>query len=344
MSVPYVFGTATAAIPLSQLDSNFNTTITLGNTAIQLGNTVTTLNNMTLANVTVTSGTSNLTSTTISNGTSNVAVASSGGNINLTTAGTTAVTVDTSQNVGIGMTPTNFGNGYTVLQVANATNGGMLYLTNTSNAGGRIYGNGAGITYDAFSTTYHAFNTNSAEAMRIDSSGVLLINTTSPIINSGNERMAIYQPSATSWANAIQIGNTGNATLYTNISGTANYTAISFRNNGNTFSICGSITVSGSTTSYITTSDKRLKENIQDAESASSFIDALRVRQFDWKTDNTHQRYGFIAQELLTVAPEAVHQPTNEEDAMGVDYSKLIPMLVKEIQSLRTRLTALENK
>lgn len=55
MTVPYSFGTATSAIPLSQLDSNFNTPITLGNTAIQLGNTVTTLNNMTLANVTVSS-------------------------------------------------------------------------------------------------------------------------------------------------------------------------------------------------------------------------------------------------------------------------------------------------
>ena len=55
MAVPYTFGTATSAIPLSQLDNNFATTITLGNTAIQLGNTVTTLNNMTLANVSITS-------------------------------------------------------------------------------------------------------------------------------------------------------------------------------------------------------------------------------------------------------------------------------------------------
>ena len=55
MAVPYTFGSATTAIPLSQLDSNFATTITLGNTAIQLGNTVTTLNNMVFANVTLSS-------------------------------------------------------------------------------------------------------------------------------------------------------------------------------------------------------------------------------------------------------------------------------------------------
>lgn len=56
MPVPNTFATATTSIPLSQLDANFATTITLGNTAIQLGNTVTTLNNMTLANVTISSG------------------------------------------------------------------------------------------------------------------------------------------------------------------------------------------------------------------------------------------------------------------------------------------------
>ena len=70
MTVPYSFGAATSAIPLSQLDSNFNTPITLGNTAIQLGNTVTTLNNMTLANVTISSG--NVTITNVSVTTANV--------------------------------------------------------------------------------------------------------------------------------------------------------------------------------------------------------------------------------------------------------------------------------
>ena len=43
MTVPYTFGTATTSIPLSNLDSNFNTPITLGNTSIYLGNTTTTI-------------------------------------------------------------------------------------------------------------------------------------------------------------------------------------------------------------------------------------------------------------------------------------------------------------
>jgi hypothetical protein len=106
----------------------------------------------------------------------------------------------------------------------------------------------------------------------------------------------------------------------------------------------GSITQSGTTAVlYNTTSDQRLKQNIQDADSASSLIDSLQVRKFDWKSDGSHQRYGFIAQELVTVAPEAVHQPEDTEKMMAVDYSKLVPMLVKEIQSLRARVAALES-
>ena len=98
MAVPYTFGTATASIPLSNLDSNFATTITLGNTAIQLGNTVTTLNNMTLANVTVSSG--NVTFTNVSATTANVTTANITtaviGTATITTAGITTANVTTA--------------------------------------------------------------------------------------------------------------------------------------------------------------------------------------------------------------------------------------------------------
>ena len=100
MAVPYTFGTATAAIPLSQLDSNFATAITIGNTAVQLGNTVTTLNNMTLANVTISSGTVTITNVAVTtanvSGTANISTlvvtanASVAGNV--TVSGNTVVT------------------------------------------------------------------------------------------------------------------------------------------------------------------------------------------------------------------------------------------------------------
>jgi len=107
MAVPYTFGTATAAIPLSNLDSNFATPITLGNTAIQLGNTVTTLNNMTLANVTISSTATAIPNNLLANSSVTLGntVVSLGGTAtslgNLTTANVTVTNyIETLQAVG----------------------------------------------------------------------------------------------------------------------------------------------------------------------------------------------------------------------------------------------------
>jgi len=164
------------------------------------------------------------------------------------------------------------------------------------------------------------------EAARFDTSGRFLVATTA-LVN-GNSKQSI-------WVTA------GNNALETNSTTTAAYNPCLFYNNS---SAAGYISVSGATTAYNTSSDARMKTNVADAASASELIDAIKVRQFDWKVDGNHQRYGMIAQELLEVAPEAVSVPTDPEEMMGMDYSKLVPMLVKEIQSLRTRLAALENK
>ena len=90
-------------------------------------------------------------------------------------------------------------------------------------------------------------------------------------------------------------------------------------------------------------SDKRLKENIMDADDAGTTIDNIQIRKFDWIDSGEHQSYGVVAQELAEVFPEAVSGEENEEDIMGVSYEKLIPMLVKEVQSLRSRVAELEN-
>ena len=114
-----------------------------------------------------------------------------------------------------------------------------------------------------------------------------------------------------------------------------------FYKNGSTG--VGSITTNGTSTSFNETSDKRAKENIVDSPSASADIDSIQVRSFDWIETGEHQKYGTIAQELQSIAPYAVYEPENSEHMMGVDYSKLVPMMLKEIQSLRTRVQALEN-
>ena len=213
---------------------------------------------------------------------------------------------------------------------------------NGSSGGGdapayRIQYGGTDTTATITSHTWTVGQT-STGAMVLDSSGNLQV-------TSGNLLVGTTDNAGANTGGFELYNGSGASRLYIgHVTGTANGTQYVVFNYNGTNQI-GSITQSGTTAVlYNTTSDQRLKENIQDADSASSLIDSLQVRQFDWKSDNSHQRYGFIAQELVTVAPEAVHQPIDSEEMMAVDYSKLVPMLVKEIQSLRARVAQLETK
>ena len=195
---------------------------------------------------------------------------------------------------------------------------------------------GAKIHYrDATNGGALRFNNNAGEMARFDASGNLLVGTTS-----SHGKLAIGDFSATGadYGVAFVDGNDiyfvrSSTTISTN---NAHYQF--YNTNGNV----GSITTSGSATAFNTSSDQRLKENIADADDAGSKVDAIQVRKFDWIADGSHQDYGMVAQELQSVAPEAVSEGATEEDMMGVDYSKLVPMMLKEIQSLRARVAQLE--
>jgi len=150
MPVPNSFANVTTSIPLSQLDANFNTPITLGNTAIQLGNTVLTLNNMTFANVTISSvstpitvsqGGTGLTSlaadnVVLGNATGAVKVVAPGtaGNVLTSVAGSWVSTAPgaASGNITIGNTTISLG--------GTATSVGNLTLTNVSITSGSVTG------------------------------------------------------------------------------------------------------------------------------------------------------------------------------------------------------------
>lgn len=121
-------------------------------------------------------------------------------------------------------------------------------------------------------------------------------------------------------------------------------TAIEFTNAGGA-GVVGSISHTSTTTSYNTSSDRRLKTNIRDFTGSAAIIESIRVCQYDWKTGEK-DTVGFVAQELYEVYPAAVTKGDDGEDVTkpwAVDYSKLVPVLVSEIQALRARVAVLEN-
>lgn len=111
-------------------------------------------------------------------------------------------------------------------------------------------------------------------------------------------------------------------------------------------------TNNGTTTTYSTTSDYRLKTDIEPLPSrlAAEIIDALQPLEFNWRGhENEATQYGFSAQDVNAVVPQAVSEGQGElgdDDYVpwGMDERQLIPVMIAEMQSLRARVRALENE
>ena len=417
ITVPYTFGNATTAIPLSNLDSDYATVYQavngIGNGSVALANVAITggtiSGNTTASNVTVSSGTFTnvtLSNVTISSVSTPITAAEGGTGLTSFTANGVVYASSTSAlATGSALTfnGTNFVVGYTsagniiaytggsikVNRADNATNNEIKYVTsgdlfyfNQANGGayqfnisgseqmrltstglgigntspGAIFGStivagpsgGSGtlavpagyiysnttndLKYAAGTTASgaHIFNSaySAAEYARIDSSGNLLVGQTSAGALNSNS-ICINGPSS------------GGSVVVNHANGSSSGSGYEFF--AYNASVIGSITQSGTTAVlYNTTSDQRLKENIVDAPQGN--IDGIKVRSFDWIADGSHQDYGMIAQELYDVAPYAVTGTPDSEEMMQVDYSKLVPMMIKEIQSLKQRIATLENK
>jgi len=140
-------------------------------------------------------------------------------------------------------------------------------------------------------------------------------------------------------ASAITIASTASAAHV--------YTAYDFRKADG--SSVGNIAVGTSSTAYNTSSDYRLKENVDYTWDATTRLKQLKPARFNFISDETNNLVdGFIAHEVSSVVPEAISGTKDEVDAddnpkyQGIDQSKLIPLLVKTIQELEARITALE--
>jgi hypothetical protein len=105
----------------------------------------------------------------------------------------------------------------------------------------------------------------------------------------------------------------------------------------------GSITQNGtSATLFNTSSDYRLKEDLKDFEGLD-MVSKIPVYDFKWKSEESRS-YGVIAHELQEVLPDAVSGEKDAEENQMVDYSKIVPLLVKSIQELKAEIDILKNK
>jgi len=128
---------------------------------------------------------------------------------------------------------------------------------------------------------------------------------------------------------------------------TSSTTYIHFHNHG--VSTLGSITGNGSNIAFNTSSDYRIKDNIVNLTDATTRLKQLQPRRFNLLDNAEKTIDGFIAHEVSGIVPEAVFGDKDEVDKDGkpviqqLDQSKLIPLLVKTIQELEARITALES-
>jgi hypothetical protein len=113
--------------------------------------------------------------------------------------------------------------------------------------------------------------------------------------------------------------------------------------------VVGSISASGSSTAFNTSSDYRLKENVAPMTGATERLKQLLPKRFNFIADADTTVDGFLAHEVADVVPEAITGAHNEVDDdgnpvyQGIDQSKLVPLLVATIQELEARITQLEN-
>jgi hypothetical protein len=271
--------------------------------------------------------------------------------------GTESMRIDSAGNVGIGTASPS-----RKLHVKSTDGVQTVLETTGASAGLQAFTNAGSFTVGAFDFTSSAmiFYTGSgtsgaAERMRIDSSGNLLVGTTTSdarIRVSGGGTVGRFVADGGSYTgNVISADTSGTA------AGTGFNLILLQAGGANQFRVRGDGTIFAVTTTVQNISDRRIKENIVDAQDGLNVVTNLRPVRFDFKENfgnNRKNQLGFIAQEIEQVFPEAVDiwgesdDPANPYKSVG--SGALIPVLVKAIQeqqalitALTARITALEN-
>ena len=236
-----------------------------------------------------------------------------------------SLVVDSSGNVGIGTSSPSTklhletGSGDLITTMAGASRTWQLRNQSDGNLG----------LYDSTAAAWRTF---------WDTSGNLLVGGTS----------------TASVGKAVYIRADGANSAYIQIGSTASSSDAAYFYNSN--GLVGSITTSGSSTSYNTSSDYRLKENVVGVTGASARVQQLNPVRFNFIADPDKTVDGFLAHEVQDVVPEAI---TGTKDAVetytddegneqtrpvyqGIDQSKLVPLLTAALQEAMTKIETLE--
>jgi len=243
---------------------------------------------------------------------------------------------------GGGLELDDVGSSFTAVKVSQGSTGNLYLAAST----------GAGYLWQ-HSNSPLIIGTNNTERIRIqDGTGRMGINSVG-IAYSSSEKLSLYNDN---FGFGIKAAYTGMGIWNTESSG--GYIAFAYGSGG---AAGGSISYSGGTTSYNTSSDYRLKENVDYTWDATTRLKQLKPARFNWISDDTDTLIdGFLAHEVSSIVPEAV---TGEKDAVYtaeeaensagaeagdikvqvMDNAKLVPLLVKTIQELEARITTLES-
>jgi hypothetical protein len=285
--------------------------------------------------------------------------------LTLSTASTAAndierMRIDSSGNVGIGISnPSSYQGNADNLVVGNLVDAGtgLTIVSGTANLGSIHFADSptGDDSYRGFiqynhASNYMRFATNATERMRIDSSGNLLVGTTDSTLvgRTDSARLCVDNIDGN---DGIQIKGSGidhlNIASWIPVTGSAYH--IGFGSGTSSYTEHGVISTNGSTTTYGTSSDYRLKENVVDLTEATNRLKQLKPKRFNFIGNPDVTVDGFLAHEAQNVVSEAV---VGEKDGVNldgspkyqhIDQSKLVPLLVATIKELEARITALEN-
>jgi hypothetical protein len=325
-------GTLTGA--LNGTSASFSSTLTAGDTTIINVAPILAIQSNTTGNIFLRfrQSADTMASLFYTNATASFTMSNNMGGLRFNTSGVSdAMNILSNGNVGIGTSSPTQGK----LQVENSGGDTLVNINNTTTNGSGLY-----------MTVYTSGSLVSSGRILQDNSGGMRFYTGT---SSDTERMRITSDRKVLFGTTTYAGVGVSIDLDANIiikySGTASQVMTEFKNNNGSI---GSIVGSGSVTTYNVTSDYRLKQDFKDFN-ALELVSNIKTYDYEWKSDK-RRMYGVIAHELQEVLPYAVQGKKDELESDGnikaqsVDYSKIVPILVKAIQELKAEIEELSNK